>query len=115
MASKKDPRRLNLVVPYQEPAASAENAEVSTTMASAMPMAAMLTRNRLIGWGAVAYSVVSWLGESEEARKSTSTPGYISIAMSFGALAMTYLPLFMPQPGQQTVTSTGPPAPVPLA
>lgn len=31
---------------------------------------------------AVVFSVQSWLGESEETKKSTSTPGYFSVGMS---------------------------------
>lgn len=47
-----------------------------------MPMAAMLTRNRLLGWLSVTFSVLGWLGESEEGRRNGSTPGYFSVAMS---------------------------------
>lgn len=51
-------------------------------MSSVLPMAAMLTRNRYIGWGSVGFSVMSWLGESEETRQNSSTPGYFSVGMS---------------------------------
>ena len=44
-------------------------------------MAAIFMRNRYIGWAAFVYSVQSWLGESEDAKKS-STPGYFSVGMS---------------------------------
>ncbi|EFX01582.1 hypothetical protein CMQ_8048 [Grosmannia clavigera kw1407] len=98
---KKDQRRLNLAVPYQAPAPKTDAADVTSSMSSIMPMAAMMTRNRYIGWSSVMFSVLNWLGESEESRKSSSTPGIFSVGMSFMALAVTYIPLFMPAPGQE--------------
>lgn len=38
------------VVPYQEPSASGGRTEFSSTLASTMPMAAMFTRNKYVGW-----------------------------------------------------------------
>ncbi|KAI3340916.1 hypothetical protein F4824DRAFT_496516 [Ustulina deusta] len=103
MASKKDMRRPDLVVPYQEsPAAkSGDSPEFSSTLSSTMPMAAIFTRNKYIGWAAVVFSIQSWLGESEATTQSTSTPGYFSVGMSIMALLVTYLPIFLPPvPGQ---------------
>ncbi|KAI1163471.1 hypothetical protein F5B18DRAFT_316694 [Nemania serpens] len=103
MASKKDMRRQDLVVPYQEPPAakSGDSPEFSSTLSSTMPMAAIFTRNKYIGWAAVVFSMQSWLGESEATRQTTSTPGYFSVGMSVLALLVTYLPIFMPPvPGQ---------------
>lgn len=40
----------SVVVPYQEPAASSDKADFSSTISSTLPMAAMFTRNRYIGW-----------------------------------------------------------------
>ncbi|CAK7223102.1 hypothetical protein SBRCBS47491_005087 [Sporothrix bragantina] len=115
-SSKKDSRRINLVVPYQAPAPAKDNADVASSMSSVMPMAAMLTRNRFIGWGAVGFSVLSWLGESEEARTNSSTPGYFSVGMSLMALVVTYLPMLLPPPGgNPAATAAAPPAPVPVA
>lgn len=57
------------------------------------------------------FSVQSWLGESEETAKSTATPGYFTVGMSIMALAVTYLPLFLPPPPGKG-TGTQPPAPV---
>ncbi len=70
---------------------------------------------------AVVFSLQNWLGESEETKKSNSTPGYFNVAMScmaplnprarfrpqtnvnlrhlVMALVVTYLPLFLPTPG----------------
>ncbi|KAF3802221.1 hypothetical protein GCG54_00012468 [Colletotrichum gloeosporioides] len=135
MASKRDMRRPDLIVPYQEPRAKGENAEFSSTLSSTLPMAAMLTRNKFIGWYAdafdslagpysipaddtasVVFSVQTWLGESEETKKSSATPGYFSVGMSVMALAVTYLPMFLPPPVQRgAATGTGPAAPVPPA
>ncbi|KAI1779285.1 hypothetical protein F4818DRAFT_404034 [Hypoxylon cercidicola] len=114
MASKKDMRRPDLVVPYQEPAPKGDSADFSSTLSSTLPMAAIFTRNRYIGWASVVFSIQGWLGESEEASKSsTGTPGYFTIGMSVMALAVTYLPMFLPPPpGSQGATSTGPAAPV---
>ncbi|KAL5606710.1 hypothetical protein BROUX41_003105 [Berkeleyomyces rouxiae] len=112
MSSKKDQRRVDLIVPYQEPAPKNNEAvELSSTLSSTMPMAAMMTRNRYFGWGSLFFSVQSWLGESESARKGTSTPGYFSVIMSFMALVVTYLPMFMPPPMARG-TNTEVPAPV---
>lgn len=98
-------------------------------------MAAMLTRNRFVGWASFVFSLQSWLGESAEAKSTSSTPGYFSVGMAceysrigpltlpaaaltsyirstgFGlsanhkvylvmALAVTYLPIFMPPTGK---------------
>ncbi|PHH87558.1 hypothetical protein CDD83_8699 [Cordyceps sp. RAO-2017] len=96
MAPGKDMRRPDLIVPYQEPAGSGDKADFSSTLASTMPMAAMFTRNKFVGWAAVVVSIQNWLGESDEARKSSSTPGYFSILMSLMALGVTYMPMFLP-------------------
>ncbi|KAI0007398.1 hypothetical protein F4779DRAFT_514134 [Xylariaceae sp. FL0662B] len=115
MASKKDMRRPDLVVPYQEPAGKGgESVELSSTLSSTLPMAAIFTRNRYIGWASVVFAVQSWLGESEETTKSTSTPGYFTVGMSVMALIVTYLPIFLPPPAQRG-TGTEAAAPVPPA
>ncbi|KAK7748387.1 hypothetical protein SLS62_008650 [Diatrype stigma] len=119
MATKaKDMRRSDLVVPYQEPPPkSGDNAEFSSTLSSTLPMAAIFTRNRYIGWASVVFSIQSWLGESEETTKTTATPGYFTIGMSLMALGVTYLPLFLPPPpgSARAATGTEAPAPAPLA
>ncbi|RKU43233.1 hypothetical protein DL546_002630 [Coniochaeta pulveracea] len=108
MASRgKDVRRPDLIIPYQEPAGKAEGAELSSTLSSTLPMAAIFMRNKYIGWAAVVFSIQSWLGESEDSKKSASTPGYFSVGMSLMSLAVTYLPLFLPPPNQQRGTATG--------
>ncbi|KAI1494579.1 hypothetical protein F5X96DRAFT_526889 [Biscogniauxia mediterranea] len=116
-SAKKDMRRPDLIVPYQEPSVGkpGENVEFSSTVSSTLPMAAIFTRNRYIGWASVVFSVQSWLGESEETTKNTSTPGYFTIGMSLMALAVTYLPMFLPPQGPRAGTGTEAPAPVPPA
>ncbi|KAL2257955.1 hypothetical protein VTK26DRAFT_8914 [Humicola hyalothermophila] len=115
MASKnqKDMRRPDLIIPYQEPAPKGDNPEFQSTLSSTLPMAAIFTRNRYVGWASVVFSVQSWLGESEETRKSTSTPGYFSVGMSLMALIVTYLPIFLPPVPGQRGSATGAPAPAP--
>ncbi|PFH59437.1 hypothetical protein XA68_12314 [Ophiocordyceps unilateralis] len=109
-------RRPDLIVPYQEPAAattSGDRSDLSSTMATTMPMAAMFTRNKFVGWAAVVFSIQSWLGESEEAKKGNGTPGYFSVIMSTMALGVTYLPLLMPPSTGPTASGTEAPAPEP--
>ncbi|KAL2015052.1 hypothetical protein VTK56DRAFT_6424 [Thermocarpiscus australiensis] len=116
MASRKekDMRRPDLIIPYQEPAPKGESVELQSTLSSTLPMAAIFMRNRYIGWAAFVFSVQSWLGESEETKKSNSTPGYFSVGMSLMSLIVTYLPIFLPpQPGLQRGSATGAPAPTP--
>ncbi|KAK4216605.1 protein Asterix [Rhypophila decipiens] len=114
MASKKDMRRPDLIIPYQEPAAKGETGDLQSTIASTLPMAAIFMRNRYVGWAAFVFSIQSWLGESEDSKKSSSTPGYFSVGMAFMSLIVTYLPIFLPpQPGYLRGSATDAPPPVP--
>ncbi|KAH7271451.1 hypothetical protein FSOLCH5_004324 [Fusarium solani] len=115
MAPTKDARRADLIVPYQEPKATGDSTDFSSTMSTTLPMAAMFTRNKLVGWAAVVFSIQSWLGESEESKKNSTTPGYFSVGMSIMSLAVTYLPMFLPPPGARSASGTEAPAPVPVA
>ncbi|KEZ39218.1 hypothetical protein SAPIO_CDS9883 [Scedosporium apiospermum] len=96
MTSLKDMRRVDLVVPYQEPQPRPDEVEFSSTLSSTLPMAAMMTRNRFIGWASFVFSLQSWLGQSEQARRNASMPGYFSAVMAFLALVIVYLPIFLP-------------------
>ncbi|KAK6818831.1 hypothetical protein PG995_003916 [Apiospora arundinis] len=113
LTNKKDMRRSDLVVPYQEPVSKpGDNVEFGSTLSSTLPMAAIFTRNKYIGWVSVVFSIQNWLGESEDTTKNTSTPGYFTIGMSLMALGVTYLPMFLPQPPNTAGgTATGAPAP----
>ncbi|KMU81653.1 hypothetical protein CISG_02671 [Coccidioides immitis RMSCC 3703] len=59
MATKKDMRRADL-----------------GALSSTLPMAAMFTRSRMIGWTSVVFSLQNWMAESPEQKKNSSTPGY---------------------------------------
>ncbi|OAL57023.1 translation initiation factor SU [Pyrenochaeta sp. DS3sAY3a] len=90
MASKKDMRRADLIVPYAEPKDKNEN-DMSSTMASTLPMAAMFTRNKMIGWVAVVFAIQSWLAETPEQRRTSTTPAYFSVGMSLMSLLVVRL------------------------
>ncbi|PKS09374.1 hypothetical protein jhhlp_003988 [Lomentospora prolificans] len=106
MASLKDMRRVDLVVPYQQPQPRPDEVEFSSSIASTLPMAAMMTRNRFVGWASFVFSLQSWLGQSEQTRRNASMPGYFSAGMAFLALAVVYLPLFMPPAVRQNAPLT---------
>merc|ERR1712000_553353 len=76
-------------------------ADVSSSMASTLPMAAMFMRNKVIGWVAVVVAIQNWLGESSSQKKNAAMPGYLSVLMSLGALMTSYMHLVIPQPGQK--------------
>ncbi|RMZ90347.1 hypothetical protein DV736_g2439, partial [Chaetothyriales sp. CBS 134916] len=95
MSTKKDMRRIDLVIPYLPPQDEAKP-DFSSTFTSTMPMAAMFTRNRAIGWVALLTSLLNWLGETRAQKATQSTPGYLSFGMAVLALGVTYLPLFLP-------------------
>ncbi|GAB7353478.1 hypothetical protein MBLNU459_g3932t1 [Dothideomycetes sp. NU459] len=96
MATKKDMRRDDLVVPYMEPASSKNETDISSTMGSTLPMAAIFTRNKMIGWASVVFAIQNWLSETPESKKTASTPAYFSVGMSLMSVAVAYMPLFMP-------------------
>ncbi|KAJ3498990.1 hypothetical protein NLG97_g691 [Lecanicillium saksenae] len=93
--------------------AKSDNPEFGSTLSSTMPMAAMFTRNKFVGWAGVVFSIQNWLGESAETKKN-GTPGYFNVGLSVMALGVTYMPLFMPPP-DRSGTATGAPAPVAAA
>ncbi|KAB8221258.1 SUI1-domain-containing protein [Aspergillus novoparasiticus] len=97
MASKKDMRRLDLAIPYVDPPANKDDADMSGAMTSTMPMAAMFTRNRMIGWVSFVFSLQNWLGETPEQKRTASTPAYMSVFMSLMALVVVRLK-FPPYP-----------------
>ncbi|SPN99783.1 uncharacterized protein DNG_02635 [Cephalotrichum gorgonifer] len=100
MATQKDMRRPDLIVPYQAPATKEDTADFSSSIASTLPMAAMLTRNKFVGWASFIFSLQTWLGESAEAKVNSGTPSLFSVGMAFMALAVTYLPMFLPPTGK---------------
>ncbi|KAL2122213.1 hypothetical protein VTJ04DRAFT_2668 [Mycothermus thermophilus] len=98
---EKDMRSAELIVRYEEPAAKGDVVEFSTTLASTLPMAAVFTRNKYISWASVIFSLQTWLGESEDAKRNSSTPGYFNVGMALMTLVVNYLPLFLPPPPQR--------------
>ncbi|KAK1141638.1 hypothetical protein N8T08_008902 [Aspergillus melleus] len=114
MGSSKDMRRLDLAIPYVDPPKSKDDADMTGAMSSTLPMAAMFTRNRMIGWVSFVFSLQSWLGETPEQKRNASTPSYMSVLMSLMALVVTYFPIFMPSPAARSNTATAPsPSPSP--
>ena len=43
------------VIPYQEPVAKSDSPELSSTLSSTLPMAAIFMRNKFIGWYAETF------------------------------------------------------------
>ncbi|KAI9835964.1 MAG: hypothetical protein M1838_005180 [Thelocarpon superellum] len=114
MASKKDMRREDLVIPYLESAKKESEGDIASTLSSTLPMAAMFTRNKLIGWTSVVLAVQGWLAETPDQAKKSSQPAIFSIGMAVMALAVSYVQLFLPPPGVgRGGTGTEAPAPVP--
>ncbi|CBX95034.1 hypothetical protein LEMA_P114490.1 [Plenodomus lingam JN3] len=110
MAShKKDMRRADLIVPYAEPTKKGDEADMSSTMASTLPMAAIFTRNKMIGWVAVVFAIQSWLAETPEQRKTSTSPAYFQVGMAAMSL-LVLLVLVPPAPtwnGGQSVRDRG--------
>jgi len=115
MSNKKDMRREDLIVPYVEPEAKETN-DVANTMSSTLPMAAIFTRNKMLGWTSVMISVQNWLSETPAQKSTQATPGYLSVGMALLSVGVAYMPLFLPpQSARQGAGSgTGAPSPVPL-
>ena len=75
----------------------------------------IFTRNKMIGWTSVLFSIQTWLSETPAQKEKASTPGYFSVGTALLGLGVAYLPLFMPPPGPKAAqgTGTGAPGPVP--
>ncbi|KAH7405802.1 hypothetical protein DE146DRAFT_753798 [Phaeosphaeria sp. MPI-PUGE-AT-0046c] len=114
-SSRKDMRRADLIVPYAEPAKDKSDGDMASTMASTLPMAAIFTRNKMIGWVAVVFAIQSWLAETPEQAKTASTPAYFQVGMSAMSLLVSYSSLFLPpvplRPGMASGTEAPPAAP----
>ncbi|KAH8147375.1 uncharacterized protein LAJ45_08531 [Morchella importuna] len=110
----KDQRRADLIIPYVPTEPKAEENDITSTIGSTLPMAAMFTRNKMIGWTAVVFAIQGWLSETPGQVASGKQPAYFSVGMSVMALAMSYLPLFIPSMGK-AASSTAPAPPAPAA
>ncbi|KAK5086325.1 hypothetical protein LTS08_004365 [Lithohypha guttulata] len=102
------------VIPYVEPKDD-KASEFGSTLSSSLPMAAMFTRNRMIGWVAIVIGLLNWMSETTSQKNSSATPAYLSFGMSVLSLGVTYMPLFLPPSlnGAGRATGTGAPPPVP--
>jgi len=122
----KDQRRAELIIPYRPTEQKAEDrmspfpplrdADVylesfSETLGTALPMAAMFTRHKMIGWTAVVFAIQSWLNESPAQVAAGKQPGYFAVGMALMSLMLTYMPIFFPT-ASNAATGTGPAAPV---
>ncbi|EMF07974.1 uncharacterized protein SEPMUDRAFT_152299 [Sphaerulina musiva SO2202] len=114
MSAKKDMRRPDLVVPYHAPEKDEGATDFQSTMTSTLPMAAIFTRNKLLGWTAVLFSIQSWLSETPAQKAVASSPAYLQVGMAALSLAVGYMPLFMPPvAGSGPVGGSGTEAPAP--
>jgi len=111
----KDMRRPELVVPYVKPDDKGDSSDINSTLTTTLPMLAMFTRNRIMGWTSVLFALQSWLAETPDQKAKASTPGWMGVGMSIMAAGMTYLPLFLPPPpARAPATGTeAPPAQAP--
>lgn len=87
-AKTKDMRRPDLVVPYIEPPKDEGmgSGDVASSMSTMLPMAAIMTKNKVIGWVALIMALQGWLAETPDQKKTSSTPGYFGVGMAFMAL-----------------------------
>ena len=57
-------------------------------MSSTLPMAAIFTRNKMIGWTSVLFAINSWLSETPSQRSTSATPAYFSVGMALMAVGV---------------------------
>ncbi|PWW75198.1 hypothetical protein C7212DRAFT_297432 [Tuber magnatum] len=95
----KDQRRADLIIPYVAPTAEANGTDISATMTSTLPMAAMFTRNKVVGWTAMIFAIQAWLSETPAQVAGGKQPAYFGVGMSLMSLGFAYLPLFIPSMG----------------
>ncbi|CAG5177928.1 uncharacterized protein ALTATR162_LOCUS8448 [Alternaria atra] len=88
MASKKDMRRADLIVPYAEPEKGKDDNDMASTLSSTLPMAAIFTRNKV----AVVFAIQSWLAETPDQKKTSTTPAYFQVGMSIMSLLVSRYP-----------------------
>ena len=51
-------------------------------------MAAIFTRNKMIGWTSVLFAVQAWLSETPAQKATSSSPAYFSVGMALLALGV---------------------------
>jgi cytochrome c-type biogenesis protein CcmH/NrfG len=99
-------------------------------MSSTLPMLAIVTRNKFLGWTAVIFAGQSWLAETPAQKAKSPTSAYFSVLMAFMSLLVvslgsgtmyqaiqltkqSYVPLFMPPQPNRADSSTDAPPPAP--
>ncbi|KAI5819523.1 hypothetical protein BZA77DRAFT_304278 [Pyronema omphalodes] len=108
----KDKRSAELIIPYTPAEYNPEEQTIANTMSNALPMAAMFTRNKMVGWTAVVFAIQSWMSESSDSLASGKQPGIFAVGISLMSLAVTYIPVFFPtMPAGPGATGTDAPAP----
>ncbi|KAF2675006.1 hypothetical protein BT63DRAFT_409129 [Microthyrium microscopicum] len=112
--SKKDMKRHDLIIPYTEPAKAKDEPDMSSALSSTLPMIAIITRNKMLGWTAVLFALQGWLVQTPAQAAAAGTPAYFSFVMAAMSLGMSYLPLFFPPAANRMGSGTEPPAPQPL-
>ena len=74
----------------------------------------IFTRNKIIGWTSVLFSMQQWLSETPAQKETASQPAYFGVGMSLLAVGVAYMPLFLPpqmgKGGAAGGTGTGAPA-----
>ncbi|KAK9496266.1 hypothetical protein V1508DRAFT_408150 [Lipomyces doorenjongii] len=88
-------KRGNLCVRYV-PMELKSRDDVSSMMATTLPMVAMFLRNKLIAWSALLMTVQSWLSESEASSNESAQPGWLKVLMSFVGVIVCYMDIFVP-------------------
>lgn len=57
-------------------------------MSSTLPMIAIVSRNKFLGWAAVVFAIQSWLSETPAQKAKSATPGYFSVLMAIMSLGV---------------------------
>ncbi|KAK5172478.1 hypothetical protein LTR04_002404 [Oleoguttula sp. CCFEE 6159] len=55
-------------------------------------MAAIFTKNKMIGWTAVVFALQTWLAETPEQKKKASSPAYFGVGMASMSIAVASSP-----------------------
>ena len=70
-------------------------------MSSTLPMAAIFTRNKMLGWTAVMFGMQQWMNETPAQKATAATPAYFSAGMAVMAVGVVSFspsfPVFPPK------------------
>ncbi|USP82538.1 uncharacterized protein yc1106_09812 [Curvularia clavata] len=105
MASKKDMRRADLIVPYAEPEKSKDEGDMSSehslgTLAARLVLMATSRHPLEHAAHGCFFAVQAWLAETAEQKKTSTTPAYFQVGMSSmqAPTPHTYSSLLLPPP-----------------